>query len=271
MDAAFRQDAFRQRVSSADLLAGTFIKTGAHETAELLGRAGLDFVVADAEHAALGISELDRIVLGARSVGLPCLVRVPALTPAACGRVLDLGAAGVVVPHVMNAETARAAVAEVRYTGRRGLSPSTRAGDYGFGVSATHAARADASVSLWCQIEDAAALDCLDEIAAVEGVDALFIGRADLAHSLSVTANAPAVAEATAAIAAAGRRHHRAVAIFLADMAEAPELLALGITVFVCGSDQSHLAAAARGIVAARGALGKFSDSPHQAENDSSP
>jgi 2-keto-3-deoxy-L-rhamnonate aldolase RhmA len=237
---------FRERVRSRQPLVGTFIKSGAHEIAEVLGGTGIDFAVIDAEHAPLGLDRIDRLVLGAHSAELPCLVRLPALAPALAGQMLDLGATGIVVPHVADAEAARAALAESRYRGgRRGYSPSTRAARYG-ADGPGYAQRADAATLVWCQIEDPEALDHLDAIAAVDEVDCLFIGRADLAMALGVTASDPVVIEAVRAIAAAGQRHGRTIGIFVASMEEVPDLLALGITVFACGSDQSHLAAAGR-------------------------
>jgi 2-keto-3-deoxy-L-rhamnonate aldolase RhmA len=248
---------FRQRVAAGRLTAGTFVKTAAHEVVELLGHVGLDFVVLDAEHAPLGIETLDRMVLGARSANLPCLVRLLALHPGLAGQVLDLGADGIVAPHVRDAESARMAVAETRYHGgRRGYSPSTRAGHYGRLPVAEHAAESASGISVWCQVEDAEALDHLDAIAAVDGVDVLFVGRADL--TISLGASGPSdqrVAQAVREIANAGARHGKSVGIYVATMAEAGALMNEGISVFACGSDQSHLAAAGASIMQARLAL----------------
>ena len=232
------------------MVLGTFIKTAAHQVAEVVGRSGLDFAILDAEHAPFDQPSLDRVVLGAASVGLPCLVRVADLTPAPIGQCLDLGAAGVLAPHVASAQAAGQVVAAVKYAaGQRGFSPSTRAGGYGATPAADYLARADRESSVWCQIEDAAALDHLDEIAAVDAVDCLFLGRADLALSLGVASPGdPRVLDAVRATAEAGRRHGRAVGVYLSDMGEARDLLALGITVLACGSDQSFLLAQGRRI-----------------------
>jgi 2-keto-3-deoxy-L-rhamnonate aldolase RhmA len=224
-------------------LVGTFIKTASHQIPELLGATGLDFAIIDAEHAPLDLGTLDRMALAAKAVNFPCLVRVPEPAAVPIGQVLDLGAAGIVVPHVASADAARKSVAAAKYgAGHRGFSPSTRAGGYGAGDAASYRAVADRDSSVWCQIEDAAALDALDAIASVDAVDCLFIGRADLALSLGVDSQRdPEVVAAVKAIAEGGRRHGRTVGIFVADTAEIPDLLALGITVFTCGSDQSFL------------------------------
>lgn len=232
------------------MLVGTFIKTASHQVPEIIGAAGLDFAIIDAEHAPFDPLTLDRMVTAARGAALPCLVRVPELAPAPIGQMLDLGAAGIVVPHVASAEAATAALTAAKYSGRkRGFSPSTRAGRYGAIDAAAYREAADRGSSVWCQIEDAAALAELDAIASVDQIDCLFLGRADLALSLGVDSQRdPKVVAAVKATAEAGRRHGRTVGIYIGDTAEIPDLLALGITVFVCGSDQSFMLAAGQRI-----------------------
>jgi 2-keto-3-deoxy-L-rhamnonate aldolase RhmA len=239
---------FRQGVRDGRVLIGAFVKTGSHQVVEVLGAAGLDFAVIDAEHAPFDAATLDRMALAGRAAGLSTLVRVPELAASPIGQSLDLGFAGVVVPHVTSAEEANGALAAAKYEGRqRGFSPSTRAGGYGTRDAAAYRAAADRESSVWAQIEDEAALDRLDEIAAVGEVDCLFLGRADLAVSLDVDGpRHPRVAAAVKATTEAGKRHGRTVGIFITDIAEVPDLLALGITIFVCGTDQSYMLAEGR-------------------------
>jgi 2-keto-3-deoxy-L-rhamnonate aldolase RhmA len=239
----------RQRIRAREPVLGTFVKTAAYQVVEVLGINGLDFVIVDAEHAPFGMNTLDAMVLAGRAVDLPVLIRVPELATVPIGQILDLGAGGVVVPHVYTAERAQASVSAAKYSaGQRGFSPSTRAGRYGSLDAVAYRAQADSNSIVWCQIEDREAIDNLDEIAAVAEVDCLFIGRADLSLSLGVSPKDPAVAQAVKATAEAGQKHARAVGIHIADTAEIPELLALGITVFVCGTDQSFLAGQTRRI-----------------------
>jgi 2-keto-3-deoxy-L-rhamnonate aldolase RhmA len=142
--------------------------------------------------------------------------------------------------------------------GGRGFSPATRAGDYGLVEFGPYRARADAESSLWCQIEDAAALDHLDEIAAVEGVDCLFLGRADLALSLGVAGpDHPKMREAIVATAEAARRNKCALGAYLGDTGEIGAFLDLGATVLVVGADQSWMMSQGRAI---RGALASAID-----------
>ena len=93
-------------------------------------------------------------------------------------------------------------------------------------------------------IEDAAAIERIDAIAAIGDLDCLFLGRADLSLSLGVDRqDDPKVVEAVRAVADAGRRHGRTVGIYIGAIAEVPALAALGISVFMCGSDQTWIMA----------------------------
>lgn len=246
-------EALREALSGAKRVLGTFVKTPAHQVVEVLGVSGLDCLVLDAEHAPFSSGDLDRMCLAGRAVGIPILVRVASPDPAAINTCLDLGATGILVPHVREAGAAAAAVAAARYKGGiRGFSPSPRAGGYGTLNAAAYLDHADRSVSVWCQIEDAEALDHLDAIAAVPGVDCLFVGRADLALSLGVPGtDHPRVAEAVTAVAAACGRAGIAAGLFVPNPGEIPALAQAGYRCFIIGSDQSLLLAEGRRIAQA--------------------
>lgn len=236
-------EGFRNRVRAGEVVLGAFIKTAHHAVGEVMARSDIDFAILDAEHSPFDLEGIDRVVLGAAAAGLPCLVRPAGHWLPFVGQCLDLGAAGVLAPHVIDGATATSLAGAAKYGfGRRGFSPATRAGDYGTVPFAPYRARADAESSLWCQIEDAEALDHLDEIAAVDGVDCLFLGRADLGLSLGVeSSDDPKMRAAILATAEAARRHGKALGFYLGDPAEFGALLELGATVMVCGADQSWL------------------------------
>lgn len=236
---------FRDRLARP--LLGTFIKSASYQMVEILALSGLDCAILDAEHAPFSPGDLDRMILAARAGGLPALVRVAGLDPAPIAACLDMGATGIVVPHVRTADEARAAVSATKYAGRRGFSPSPRAGGYGTRGADAYLAAADTETSVWCQIEDAEALDRLDDIAAVPGVDCLFVGRADLALSLGASGTGdPRVAEAVKAVGAACRRAGRTAGLFVPGTAEIEARKAEGYSAFICGSDQSWLLEQAR-------------------------
>ncbi|WP_076997929.1 HpcH/HpaI aldolase/citrate lyase family protein [Variovorax sp. KK3] len=238
--------AFRARLAAGERLVGTFVKSGSSAVVEVLGGIGLDFVVLDAEHAPYGRAEIDRLLLAACASGLPALVRVPAGDAGAIDNALDCGAAGIVAPHIRNADDARALLAACRYRGgTRGFSNSPRAGGYGRANLRDHVASSDANVCVIGQIEDMAALDALDAIMDVP-LDAVFIGRADLAVSGGADSlAAPAVGAAVDRICSAARQARRAVAVFLLDRRQAAELQRLGASALVIGSDLAWVAAAA--------------------------
>jgi 2-keto-3-deoxy-L-rhamnonate aldolase RhmA len=241
-------DGFRQAVRSGRTLLGTFVKTASHQTIELVARTGLDFAIVDAEHAPFGAADLDRMALAGRATGLPLLVRAPDLGASFIGQALDMGFGGIVAPHIDSSSMAEQLLDASRFDrGQRGFSPSTRAGGYGAPDARAYRQAADRDTSLWCQIEDASALPNLDAIAAFEDIDCLFLGRADLSLSLGVDRqDDPKVVQAVQATAAAGRRHGRAVGIYIGAPHEIPELKAMGVTVFVCSSDQGWLIAEGR-------------------------
>lgn len=242
----------RTRIRAGDILTGTFVKTPSPHVAELLGLGGLDFAVADREHAPIGMEALDLLVAAARGVNLPLLVRVPSNEPVSIAAALDCGALGVLVPHVRNAVDAQNVVDAAKYNkGGRGFSPSARAGRYGTDDPVAYRNRSDAESILIVQIEDAEALDHLDAIAAIEEIDALFIGPADLALSLGCGPSDGALIEAIDRVIEAGRRHAKPVAIFTARSEQIAGMIEKGVSLFVCGSDQSMLLAGARQIAAA--------------------
>lgn len=238
-------NSFRQRLRAGQALCGTFIKTPHHQVVEIAASAGMDFVVLDAEHAPFGPHELDTCLLGARASGVAAIVRVPQRVGPSTLQALDLGAAGILAPHVTDAATARAVVASAHYQGgTRGFSNSPRAGGFGAMAMATHLDNWDNAVSVLCQIEDREGVDNIEAIAAVPGIDCLFIGRADLAVSYGVAdLEHPLVQAAVARVLAAGRTAGIATGIFLGDAGPVAAYASQGASLFLLGSDQSALKA----------------------------
>lgn len=248
MNTPARLATFGDRLKRGDRLLGTFVKTPHPVVIEVLGHAPLDCLCIDAEHAPFDRGDLDVAILAARAADMPILVRVPGADAAGLLNVLDLGATGVVVPHVATAAAAQAAAAACRYgPAGRGYAGSTRAAGYGTRSLSENIDRANAEVRLIVQIEDAEALSHLDGIAAVEGVDALFIGRMDLTVSLGARSpDDPIVVKAVQQICAAARRHGRAVGMFTATIDETRAWIDAGATLFLLQSDQQWLLQGAR-------------------------
>ncbi|HSV84280.1 MAG TPA: aldolase/citrate lyase family protein [Ramlibacter sp.] len=228
---------------------GTFVKTTSPQCIEILGGCGLDFAVLDAEHAPFDRASLDLAMLAGRAADLPLLVRVSERSAASLLSVLDMGAAGVLVPHVDTPEAAREVVAHCRYLGGdRGYSSSPRAAGYGALGMKEAIRQGDGNVVL-CQIESVQAVENAARIAAVPGVMALFIGRADLALSMGLAnAQDPRVTEATESVIRAGLAAGKTIGMFVGSTAERDKYRALGVRWFIQGSDQSLLRQAAQAI-----------------------
>src|SRR3954470_6946243 len=196
---------FRQRLLAGEKLIGTFLKTPTSHGTEIVAGVGFDFVVIDQEHAPFDRTTTDIALMAARGCGIPALVRVPG--PEAILSVLDCGATGMLIPHVDSVEYAREVASLSRYRGSRGFATSTRAGGYTATPMWQHIRQADDAVTVVAQIEDRAALDHIDAIAAVEGIDSLFIGRGDLTAAFGdESKDPPEVKKAVERIAAAARK-----------------------------------------------------------------
>lgn len=231
--------------------AGTFVKTGSPHVIEVLGTCGLDFAVVDAEHAPFDRALLDLMVLAGRAAGLPVLIRVPDDRPSTLLSALDIGAAGLLVPHVDTAAQAAEIVRHTRFAiGERGYSGSPRFAGYG-SLGMAEALRRGDQARILCQIESAAAVEACEAIAATPGIDGVFIGRSDLSLSMGEAGPAaPAVVAATKRIIAAGVAAGKRVGMFVGSTTEAASFASLGANWFIIGSDQSLLRQGARDIAA---------------------
>ena len=236
---------FRQRMRAGDKLVGTFLKTPTSHATEILGDLGYDFVVIDQEHGPFDRTTSDIALLAARASNIPALVRVPG--PEAILSVLDCGATGVLVPHVKSAAYAREVAAMFRYrNGSRGFATSTRAGRYTGVPMWRHITDSDTQMVFVAQIEDPVALDEIDAIVAVEGVDSLFIGRGDLTAAFGdESKDPPDVLRAVERISEAARKANKPISVYVGNAAEAGWLSSRGATVFVLSSDQGFLRQAA--------------------------
>lgn len=246
----------RARLHAGDNLVGTFLKTPTSHGTEIIGDLGFDFVVIDQEHAPFDRMATDVALLAARATDTPALVRVSG--PESILSVLDCGATGVLVPHVATAEYAKEVVALCRYDGgRRGFATSTRVGRYTAVPMWQHIKERDDETVVVAQIEDPQALDQIEAIAAIEGVDSLFIGRGDLTAAFGDQAkDPPAVLAAVEKICAAARKGKKPISVYIGGDAEATWLRSLGANMFVLSSDQGFLRdAAAKGLAGVRKAV----------------
>ena len=244
----------KARLAAGEPLLGTFQKTPSAIVTEVLALGGLDLVCLDAEHAPFDRLAVDACCMAARAAGLPLLVRPPTAAPEHILSALDCGADGVLLPHIRSAVEAEAAVRASHYgRGGRGYAGSSRAAGYGGRTIPEHRAASAAYTVVIAQIEDVEAVEEVDAIAAVHGLDALFVGRIDLSVAMDLPPTDDAVIAAVARVCATGRAAGIPVGMFVSDPAEVPRWREAGATLFLLGSDHGFLRSGARDLRSATG------------------
>ena len=244
----------RRRILAGEVLYGAWADLDSPAASEVLARAGFDWVVVDLEHGAGTETSLLAHLTAIEAAGAAALVRPQSGERLRIGRALDLGARGIVVPRLDTVDQAREAVTFLRYPpgGVRGVALMTRGARLGSVPHAGVAALNDDIVGI-VQVETPGALEAADDIAALDGVDVLFVGPADLSHSLGVPGQfaAPAYLDGLKRVVAACRQHGKAAGILLYDHASFAPHIELGFTFVGLGADVSFVAEGARGALGA--------------------
>jgi 4-hydroxy-2-oxoheptanedioate aldolase len=248
----------RAKLKAGQTCLGAWVTFSDPGVTELMGGSGYDFLLFDAEHAPLTLSVLEAQFMACKGSAATPIVRLAWNDMVVIKQVLDLGAAGVLVPMVNSAAEAERAVRACLYPpeGVRGFAPR-RPGDYGR-TNAAYAATANADVVVWVQIEHIAAVEAIDEIVRVPRLDGVLIGPADLSASLGLLGqpNHPRV------LAAIGRTIAAAQAVGMpVGLAgpRQPELarawIKQGIQFITLGDDMSYLVQASEAAVSGVRAL----------------
>lgn len=231
---------FRRRVLAPEWLTGTFLNLGSPMTVEIAGLAGFDWLLIDHEHGPGGEDLLLHQLHAAAATPAFAVVRIAQNEPARFKRVLDAGASGVMVPYVNTAAEARAAVAAMRYPphGTRGVAKFNRGAGFGADFEEYYLHAHERLLGV-IQIETPEAVANIDEIAAVDGADVLFVGPTDLSYNLGIRdqLESPAFVETLRRVATAARRHGKAAGILVHQPALVPRLRELGYTFTALGSD----------------------------------
>jgi 2-keto-3-deoxy-L-rhamnonate aldolase RhmA len=242
------------RLRAGETLFGTFAGLGSPVATELLARAGFDWLIIDLEHGVGTESDLLANLHAMGATRTAALVRPQSAERLRIGRALDLGAHGIMVPRIDLPEQAREAVSFMRYPpdGTRGLALSTRGAGLG---ERAHADVREINPHIFgiIQIESPSAVEHAAEIAAIDGVDVLFVGPADLSHSLGIPGrfDDPGYLAALERVVTAAEAGGVAAGILLRDAAALPRHLDLGFRFIGIGSDGAFIADGARAVLAA--------------------
>ena len=175
---------FKKRLLAGESLLGLWATIGDTSAVEALAGTGFDWVVLDTEHSPIEVSTVQGLLQAAAPYPTHCVVRPYINDTTLIKRHLDQGAQTLLLPYIESRAEAEAAVAATRYgpEGVRGVATTTRAG--GYGRIEGYTAKANAEICVMLQVETARAMEQLEDIATVPGVDAIFIGPADLAASM---------------------------------------------------------------------------------------
>lgn len=236
---------------------GPFVSTSSTEVIEVLGLSGFDFCIVDGEHGPGTYLTLQNACVAGdvKDLDISIIYRVAENTNAAIGHALDVGTAGVLVPHVDDGESARKAVKAAKFypLGDRGMHGVVRAARYGSTNINEYIKKSNEETMLMIQIEGLEGLNNIDEILDVEGIDGLFIGPYDLSQSLGIPGqvNNPLVEEKMKEIISKvkAKKENMYIGTFMTDMNLANKWVGLGVQFMSYQMDTLILANASRTIV----------------------
>jgi len=207
-----RAEAKRRLKQDKALIGTMFLEIQSPGTARMLKEAGYDFVIFDTEHSWYGIETVAGFVRACRDIGLLCIVRAPAFDGHWLARYLDIGADGLVCPHVDTGEQARDIIRQVKYppVGERGMANAIAHDDFSAKPMTEFTTAANEDILIVMQIETRKGLENREEILSTPGADAVFIGPNDLSLSMGFPGllDHPEVTQAMDDILACARKHN---------------------------------------------------------------
>lgn len=231
----------RQAALASPLFAGTWLNLGCADSAAIAGLAGYDWALIDLEHGSGQAGDLVHQLAAMQPHRTAAIVRVPTIDAVVFKQVLDLGPAGLMVPNVETPEQALQALHAIRIPprGARGVATSTRNVGYGFHYE-RYVREANDNLLTVVQIESRTGLDNVEAIAAIDGVDVLFVGPTDLSIDLGLSSE-PTDASFRAAltqVVAAAQRHGKLAGALVRNKTQARQYQALGYRFLALGSDR---------------------------------
>ena len=231
----------RSKLQGGQLVLGTFVKMPGLCTVEILGELQYDFVVLDMEHSSFGFQQAETMVAAADAVHTASMIRVPDNQEYLLVRALDLGCEGVQVPMIENKADALASVNAARYhpLGQRSISFATRSARYSCIDRQQHIEDSNRDVVVAVQIESWSAVEQAEAIAAVEGVDVLFVGPADLIQSLGIPGQSsdPRVMDGIRIVGLAAQKYGKTLGTHVNKVADVEKVLNHGVTYLVYSTD----------------------------------
>jgi 4-hydroxy-2-oxoheptanedioate aldolase len=241
------------RLASGEVVFGPFLKIPASVSAELAGYAGFDFCIIDLEHSPYSFERAEELVRAAEVAGVSPLIRTYDGEPSTLVRALDTGCEGVLVPNIKSRQQVDQVVRGARFfpQGERGMDPFARSARYGAVPKEIYFEQANRRTVVGVQVEGLAAIQNLDEIATVPGIDVVFVGPYDLSQSMGMPGrvDSPEVLAQVARVVERVRAAGKALGIYTEHVAEARRWRDLGIQLIALNVDVNVLLKAYRSMI----------------------
>ena len=238
------ENAIRKRLSEGRTVTGMLLFTGSPVVVEMMAAAGLDFVIIDMEHSALDLDRAGHLIRAADAAAITPFVRVPGVDAALIKKLLNLGAAGIVLPHA-NRNNCAQLLSAMRFApdGERGACQITRAAGYKRGGWDAYAQTANREIMAISLLEEGSSIADFEALAAMRGLDVYFVGPTDLSISLGVpgaTFDDPKMSAALDTVVATARRHGKYAMTLIGnnlDVEYGRRIARRGVQVIVLGTD----------------------------------
>ncbi|WP_251445722.1 HpcH/HpaI aldolase family protein [Vermiculatibacterium agrestimuris] len=233
---------FKERIQNNEMVLGAFLsEIPAPNLTRLMQAAGLDYVVVDCEHGYFDYSQVAALAAVAGGVGFPLIVRAPHISRECIQKYLDAGVDGILIPMLNTPQQAEELVRFGKYApqGERGISTMRPHSNYNPGKLSEYTQKANGRTMFFAQIETVQSVENAQRIAAVDGIDGLFVGPNDLACALGCTGNfdTPEMEAALAKVVAAGKAAGKPTGVIASNPAFLRHWQAQGMTLFSCDSE----------------------------------
>lgn len=257
------RNGLKTTLEAGNLALGLVHFSGSPATIEVMAAHGIDWVTIDTEHACNDVVRIQELIRAADGAGITPIVRVPEVNRMIIQQVLDAGAGGVMIAHVVSREQASAAVQAAKFPpiGGRGACPTIRAAQYDPEDWSTFTAESNREVLLFVLVEEKEGYERIDEILSVPGVDIVFLGNFDLSLSLGLPGETrwdhPVLSAALDRVLAVAKKHKVYVQVslgtkFQEDPAYTSMVAQRGVDLIGCGSDMLLLSRACHRIASLR-------------------
>lgn len=244
------QKTMKQRLKDGEVLFGTFYKFNCAPIVEMLGLAGMDFIIIDAEHSSYSYQDMENMCRAANGVGMNAVIRVPGSAPEYILHAGDMGAQGIQVPNSKTLEEARMAAESMRYApfGTRGLGLTTRGSGYCLGAdymdSSAYVDYVNNELLSVIMVENAALAERIDELCDIPQADVFFIGTGDMSQSCGVTGQTshPAVQSIVKHVVERVRANGKIAGIYAGNIKDAQKYVDMGFQYIGFSSEMNFIA-----------------------------